>query len=151
MSHPDPGTEDREQALAYLGELREETLRLAWGEEVSAEDRRRIVVAAMIFGRQFEERVTGRSAELGEDELQRFLMGLMNGVVVEFARCEGLDENEAAGFLSEVGTRDHVLEFDEVLDAYVGGESGCTLDELLRDAVNSRRQRAVRSRRQGSV
>ena len=147
MSHP--GTEDREQARAYLGELREETMRLAWGEEVSAEDRLRIVIAAMIFGRQFEERVTGRSAELGEGELQRFLMGLMNGVVAEFARCEGLDENEAAGFLSEVGTRDHVLEFDEVLDAYAGGESGRMLDELLQDAVNGRRDRAIRSRRHG--
>ena len=105
----------------------------------------------MIFGRQFEERVTGRSAKLGEDELQRLLMGLMNGVVAEFARYERLDENEAAGFLSEVGTRDHVLEFDEVLDAYAGGKSGRTLDELLQDAVNSRRERAVRSRRQGPV
>jgi hypothetical protein len=149
VSHP--GTEDREQARAYLGELREETMRLAWGEEVSAGDRLRIIVAAIIFGRQFEERVIRHSAELGEDELQRFLMGLMNGVVAEFARCEGLDENEAAGFLSEVGTRDYVLEFDEVLDAFAGGESGYTLDELLQDAVNSRRQRAVRSRRQESV
>jgi len=151
MSHSVPCAEDREQALAYLGELREETMRLAWGEDTSIEERRRIVVAAMIFGRQFEERVTGRSAEPGEDELQRLLMDLISGVVAEFARCEGLDENEAAGSLSEVGTRDYVLEFDEVLDAYVGGESGRTLDELLRDAVNSRRERAARSRRRGSV
>jgi hypothetical protein len=151
VSRSDPGAEDREQALAYLEDLREETMRLAWGEDASAEDRRRIVVAAMIFGRQFEERVTRRSPELGEDELQRLLMDLMNGVVAEFARGEGLDENEAARFLSEVGTRDHVLEFNEVLDAYAGGESGRTLDELLQDAVNSRRERAVRSRRQGPV
>ena len=149
MSRSDPGAEDREQALAYLEELREETMRLAWGEGASAEYRRRIVVAAMIFGRQFEERVTGRSAELGEVGLQRLLMDLMNGVVAEFARLEGLDENETAGFLSEVGTRDHVLEFDEVLDAYAGGESGRMLDELLQDAVNGRRDRAIRSRRHG--
>lgn len=96
----------------------------------------------MIFGRQFEERVTRRSPEPGEGGLQLLLMDLMNGVAAEFARCERLVENEAAGFLSEVGTRDHVL------DAYAGGESGRTLDELLQDAVNSRRERAVRSRRQ---
>ena len=51
----------------------------------------------MIFGRQFEERVTRSSPELGEDGMQRLLMDLMNGVVAEFARCEGLDENEAGG------------------------------------------------------
>ncbi|HET7271431.1 MAG TPA: hypothetical protein VFI90_10145 [Rubrobacter sp.] len=61
----------------------------------------------------------------------------------------GLDENEAANFLSEVDTRDHVLEFDEVLDAYKG--SGRALDELLQDAVDSRRERAARSRRQWPV
>jgi hypothetical protein len=149
MSRSDPGTEDREQALTYLAELKEETMRLAWGEDASAEYRRRIVVAAMIFGRQFEERVTGRFAEPGEAGLQRLLMDLMNCVVAEFARCEGLDQNEAAGFLSEVGTRDHVLEFDEVLDAYEGGEPGRTLDELLQVAVNSRREKAARSRRPG--
>jgi hypothetical protein len=145
MSLSDPDAEEREQARAYLEELREETMRLAWGDDASAEYRRRIIVAAMIFGRQFEERVTGRSEEADEGGLQRLLMDLMNGVVAEFARREGLDENEAARFLSEVGTRDHVLEFDEVLDAYE--ESGRTLDELLQDAVNSRRERAIRSRR----
>jgi hypothetical protein len=47
-------------------------------------------------------------------------MGLMNDVVEEFARREGLDGDEAAEFLGEVGTRDHVLEFDEVIDVYEG-------------------------------
>lgn len=147
MTRSHPGAEDREQALAFLEELQEETMRLAWGEDASAEDRRRIVVAAIIFGRQFEDRVAERSTDLGEDGLQRLLLDLMSGVVAEFARIEGLDENEATEFLSEVGTRDHVLEFDEVLDAY--RESGRPLDELLQEAVNSRRDRAVRSRRQG--
>lgn len=110
MTSSDPGAEDREQALAYLEELQEETMRLAWGEDASANDRRRIVVAAMIFERQFEERVTRRSADLGEDELRRLLVDLMSGFVAEFARLEGLDENEATKFLSEVGTRDHVLD-----------------------------------------
>jgi hypothetical protein len=74
-------------------------------------------------------------------------MGLMNGVVEEFAKREGLDRDEAAEFLGEVVTRDHVLEFNEVLDAYTGGESGLTLDELLREAVEGREERAIRSRR----
>src|ERR671913_225059 len=131
----------------YLAELREETMLLAWGEDVSAEDRRRIVLAATIFGRQFDERVAERPSGSDEVELRRFLMGLMNGVVEEFARREGLDRDEAAEFLGEVVTRDHVLEFNEVLDAYTGGESGLTLDELLREAVKDREERAIRSRR----
>lgn len=45
MSRSDPGTEDREQALAYLKELGEDTMRQAWGDGVTAEDRRRIVLA----------------------------------------------------------------------------------------------------------
>lgn len=130
--------------LGYLAELREETMLLAWGEDLSAEDRRRIVLAAMIFGRQFDARVAERPAGSDEDELRRFLMSLMNGVVEEFARCEGLERDEAAEFLGEVGTRDHVLEFNEVLDAYEEDEeTGRTLDELLREAVESRREKAI--------
>jgi len=123
----------------------------AWGENASAEDRRRIVLAALIFGRQFEERVAEYPAGVGEADLQRFLMGLMNGVVEEFARREGLDRDEAAEFLGEVGTRDHVLEFNEVLDAYAGDEAGRTLDELLREAVESRREKATRAWREPGV
>ena len=40
-----------------------------------------------------------------------------------------------------------MLRFNEVLDAYAGGESGPTLDELLREAVDGRREKAIRSRR----
>jgi hypothetical protein len=123
----------------------------AWGENASAEDRRRIVLAALIFGRQFEERVAEYPAGVGEADLQRFLMGLMNGVVEEFARREGLDRDEAAEFLGEVGTRDHVLEFNEVLDAYAGDEAGRTLNELLREAVESRREKATRAWREPGV
>lgn len=121
---------------------------LAWEENASAVDRRRIVLAAVIFGRQFDERVAERPSGSSEDELRRFLMGLMDGVVEEFARREGLDRDEAAEFLGEVGTRDHVLEFNEVLDAYLGGEAGTTLDELLREAVESRREKATRAWRE---
>lgn len=144
---PGPPEGNRDSVLWYLAELREETMLLAWGEDVSAEDRRRIVLAATIFGRQFDERAAERPSGSDEDELRRFLMGLMNGVVEEFARREGLDRDEAAEFLGEVVTRDHVLEFNEVLDAYTGGESGLTLDELLREAVEGREERAIRSRR----
>jgi hypothetical protein len=144
-----PGEGDREVVLGYLAELREETMLRAWGEDVSAEDRRRIVLAATIFGRQFDERVAERPAGSDEAELRRFLMGLMNGVVEEFARREGLDRDEAAEFLGEVGTRDHVLEFNEVLDAYEEEEeTGRTLDELLREAVESRREKAIRAWRE---
>ncbi len=143
-----PPEGDRDAVLGYLTELREETMLLAWGENASVEDRRRIVLAATIFGRQFDERVAERPSGSSEAELRRFLMGLMNGVVEEFARREGLDRDEAAEFLGEVGTRDHVLEFDEVLEAYEGEETGRTLDELLREAVESRRVKATRAWRE---
>lgn len=144
-----PTEGDHEVVLGYLAELREETMLLAWGEDASAEDRRRIVLAAMIFGRQFDARVAERPAGSDEDELRRFLMSLMNGVIEEFARCEGLERDEAAEFLGEVGTRDHVLEFNEVLDAYEEDEeTGRTLDELLREAVESRREKAIRAWRE---
>lgn len=133
-----------DDAAAYLKELREETIRLAWGE-ASSEDRRRIVSAAIIFGRQFDERASEKPVGGGDDEVRRFLMDLMNRVVREFAEQEGISTNEAAGFLGEVGTRDRVLEFSEVLDVYAG--SGRPLDELLRGAVEERRERAFRSRR----
>jgi hypothetical protein len=143
---PGPPDGDRDAVLGYLTGLREETMLLAWGEGVSAEDRRRIVLAATIFGRQFDERMTERPSGSDEDELQHFLMSLMNGVVEEFARREVLDRNEAAEFLGEMVTRDHVLEFNEVLDVYTGGESKLTLDELLREAVEGREERAIRAK-----
>jgi hypothetical protein len=117
----------------------------AWGEEATAEDRRRIVLAAIVFGRQFEERAAERPPETDENGARRFLMDLMNRVVREFAREEGMEVGEAAGFLGEVGTRDRVLEFSEVLDAHA--ESGGPLDGLLREAVELRRERAFRAGR----
>jgi len=120
----------------------------AWGEETSAEDRRRIVRAAIVFGRQFEERAAERPPEADEESARRFLMDLMNRVVREFARREGMEVGEAAEFLGEVGTRDRVLEFSEVLDAHT--ESGGPLDGLLRElreAVDLRRERAFRAGR----
>ncbi len=133
-------------APAYLNQLREETMSRAWGEDVSPEDRRRIVVAATIFGSQLEERLAQRSPEVGAEELQRFLMALMDGVVEEFAEREGIDKSEAVSFLSEVSTRDYVLEFNEVLGAYAEDDSGRTLDEILQEAVDSRREKAIWAR-----
>jgi hypothetical protein len=118
-------------------------MRRAWGGGTSAEDRRRIVLAAVLFGRQFEERASGRP--FGEAESRRLLMDLMNGVIREFAASEGLTIDEAAGFLGRVGTRDRVLEFSEVLDAHA--ENGRPLDELLGEAVDLRRERAFRAGR----
>ncbi len=132
-------------AAAYLGQLREDTMRRAWGEEASAEDRRRIVSAAIIFSRQFDESLEDRPGDLDEAGARRLLMDLMNRVVREFAAQEGMETGEAAEFLGEVGTRDRVLEFSEVLDERSG--SGRPLDELLREAVDGRRDRAFRARR----
>ena len=137
------GTDDA--AVELLEKLEEETMRRAWGEEASPEDRRRIVSAAVIFGRQFDESRAGRQADLDEEGARRLLMDLMNRVVREFAAREGMDMGEAAEFLGEVGTRDRVLEFSEVLDEH--SESGKPLDGLLREAVDGRRERAFRARR----
>src|SRR3712207_5344348 len=142
--YPAGGSPDR--APAYLNQLREETMGRAWGEGVSPEDRRRIVVAATIFGSQLEERLAQRSPEAGGEELQRFLVALMDGVVEEFAEREGMDKSEAVTFLSEVSTRDYVFEFNEVLEAYAEDDSGRTLDEILREAVDSRREKAIWAR-----
>jgi hypothetical protein len=142
--HPAGGSPDL--APAYLNQLREETMSRAWGEDVSLEDRRRIVVAATIFGRQLEERLAQRPLEFGGEELQRFIMALMDGVVEEFAGREGMDKSEAVTFLSEVSTRDYVLEFNEVLDAYAEDDSGRTLDEILQEEVDSRREKAIWAR-----
>ena len=132
-------------AAAYLEQLREDTMRRAWGEEASAEDRRRIVSAAIIFSRQFDESLEDRPGDLDEAGARRLLMDLMNRVVREFAAQEGMETGEAAEFLGEVGTRDRVLEFSEALDEHSG--SGRPLDELLREAVDGRRDRAFRARR----
>ncbi len=146
VNDDDPAGGSPDEASAYLNQLREETMSRAWGEDVSPEDRRRIVVAATIFGSQLEERLAQRSPEAGGEELQRFLIVLMDGVVEEFAEREGMDKSKAANFLSEVSTRDYVLEFNEVLDAYAEDDSGRTLDEILQEAVDGRRKKAIWAR-----
>ena len=118
-------------------------MRRAWGGEASTGDRRRIVLAAILFGRQFEQRVPEQNP--GEDT-RRLLMDVMNGVIREFADREGMDAGEAAKFLGEVGTRDRVLEFSETLDEH--RKTGGPIDELLNEAVDLRRERAFRANRE---
>ena len=127
-------------APTHLDALREETMRRAWGER-DPETRRRIVAAAMIFGEQFDKQLAAGSPDAGRQEAQRMLMGVINASIEEFARRENLGREEAADFLSEVETRDLVLEFNEVLEAREI-EPEKTLDELLRDAVDSRLDKA---------
>ena len=135
---PDP-------ALVILEALDEETLRRAWGEK-SLEERRRIVTAAIIFGERFEQRVEEQPPEPSEASARRFLMALMNDVIQEFATREDVTRSEATNFLSDVGARDYVLEFNEVLETHASNDSGRTLDQVFREAIESRQEKAVWSR-----
>lgn len=136
------GKQEADPALAYLEELNEETMSLAWGPAKTPEDRRRIVLAATIFGRQFEERMRERPPEnLEEREFQRFLMALMNAVISEFAEREGIDKASAAAFLGDVAIRDYVLELNEVIEEFAD-EPERSLNEHLKAAVENREEHA---------
>jgi hypothetical protein len=143
VSREGPGeNQEADPSLAYLKELDEETMSLAWGPDKTPEDRRRIVLAATIFGRQFEERMRERPLEnLEEREFQHFLMSLMNAVILEFAGREGIDQASAAAFLGDLSTRDYVLEFNEVLEEFVD-EPEKSLEEHLKAAVENREAHA---------
>lgn len=133
-------------SLTYLRQLDDATMTLAWGPERSPEDRRRIVEAAVIFGQKFEERMAQNPPESLEDrDFQRFLMGLMNAVISEFAEREGLDPAAAASFLGDAATRDYVLELSEALDRFAE-DPDKPLNEHLRAAVEDRRHKAIWSR-----
>ena len=135
------GVED--PALVLLGRLDEETMTLAWGPDKSFEDRRRIAAAALIFDHKFEERMADNPPEsLDDAHFQRFLMGLMNAAIDEFAAAEGLDPTAAAAFLGDVGTRDLIFEFSDVLDRFAE-EPEIPLDRHLRATVEDRQDRAV--------
>lgn len=130
----------------YLSMLDGKTMSLAWGPDRSPEDRRRIMDAALIFGRMFDERmVEAPPASLEEKDFQRFLMGLMNAVIAEFAAREGTSEAEAGAFLGEIRNRDHVLELNEVLEAFAQ-DPNTPLDEHLRAAVEARQDKAIWAR-----
>ena len=115
---------------------------LAWGPDKMLEDRRRIILAAMIFGRQFEKRMRERPPEnLEEREFQRFLMALMNAVISEFAERERIDQASAAALLGNLSTRDYVLELNEVLEEFAN-EPETPLNEHLKAAVENREAHA---------
>jgi hypothetical protein len=134
------GEQEADPALAYLEELDEETMSRAWGPDKTPEDRRRIVLAATIFGRQFEERMRERPPEnLEEREFQRFLMALMNAVISEFAEREEIDQGSAGAFLGNISTRDYVLELNEVLEEFAN-EPEKSLNEHLKTAVENREE-----------
>ena len=136
------GEQEADPALAYLEELDEETMSRAWGPDKTPEDRRRIVLAATIFGRQFEERMRERPPEnLEEREFQRFLMALMNAVISEFAEREEIDQGSAGAFLGNISTRDYVLELNEVLEKFAN-EPEKSLGEHLKTAVENREEHA---------
>jgi hypothetical protein len=136
------GNQKADPALAYLEELDEETMNLAWGPDKTPEDRRRFVLAATIFGRQFEERMRERPPEnLEEREFQRFLMALMNAVISEFAEREGMDQASAAALLGDLNTRDYVLELNEVLEEFAN-EPEKSLNDQLKAAVANRQAHA---------
>ena len=117
-------------------------MNLAWGPDKTPEDRRRIVLAAIIFGRQFDERMQANPPEnLEEEHFRRFLMSLLNAVIAEFAGREDIYETSAAAFLGDITTRDYILEFNEVLEEFVD-ESDKPLDDLLRSAVENRQEHA---------
>lgn len=113
----------------------------AWGTQRSADERRRIVRSALILGHKLEEMLAQRQDELRPEEAQRFLMPIMNDTVVEFARQEGVSQDDATAFLGDVSNRDLVLEFNEALEAARG--TGLTLDEQLCRIVEARRDRAI--------
>lgn len=126
----------------YISKLEEDTMRRAWGDR-TAEERRRIVTAAVIFGRQLDDRLEQSPTPPGPEDTQRFLMSLMNAVVEEFAEREGMDRDRAASFLGDVTNRDHILEFNEVLEIYEAEDSDSSLDEVLREAIEDRREKAI--------
>ncbi|MGB3681932.1 MAG: hypothetical protein WA990_05545 [Rubrobacteraceae bacterium] len=140
--HPPRPNDAEDPAPGYLAALKEETMVRAWGGDKPPEYRRRVVSAAVIFGRQLETRMSANPPDSGEAGIQRFLMALMNSVISEFAAEEGLPEEAATGFLGAVETRDHVLEFNEVLEEF-HEDPGRTLDEHLASAVEDRRERAI--------
>lgn len=99
------------------------------------------MVAASIFGEQFDKLISTETPNADHQEAQRLLMDVINASIEEFARRENLEREEAAAFLSEVETRDLILEFNEVLEAHAA-EPERTLDELLTEAVDSRLDKA---------
>ncbi len=132
------------EANKLLEKLTEETMTRAWGERTFRE-RQRIATAAVIFAQEFDSRAAELPESTGETEVQRFLMTLMSAVVDEFAQQEEISREDATSFLSEVGTRDLVLEFNEVLGAWEQ-DPDSSLDERLSKAVDARQDKSIWAR-----
>lgn len=138
-----PAGRGADPALERLRQLDEQTMLFAWGPDRSAEERRRIVAAALIFGRKFEEGMAENPPEsLDDARFGRFLMGLMNAAIAEFAASEGLDDADAAAFMSDVGTRDAIFEFSDTLDR-AAEDPDTSLDEHLRATIGERQEKAI--------
>jgi hypothetical protein len=132
------------EANKLLEKLTEETMTRAWDERTFRE-RQRIATAAVIFAQEFDSRAAELPESTGETEVQRFLMTLMSAVVDEFAQQEEISRDDATSFLSEVGTRDLVLEFNEVLGAWEQ-DPDSSLDERLSKAVDARQDKSIWAR-----
>lgn len=130
-------------AHTYLSMLSEETMERAW-KGLSGDDRRRVCVAAILFGRKLDETLSKGDPKLVyEQDVQRLLMRLMNEVIADFSEAEDISTDEAGAFLSDVANRDRIFEFNEVIDAFESGETDESLDGLLSEAVKNRRERAL--------
>ena len=69
-------------------------------------------------------------------------MGLTNALISEFAERQGLDPAFAAAFLGDIGIRDYVLKFNEILEKYAADpekplnvEFGTRVSLVLRERV----------------
>ena len=96
-------------------------------------------------GPQSEERMNAHSPKTPTRESQRFLLGLMNALISEFAEREGLDPASAAAFLGDIGIRDSVPEFNEVLEKYAADPEK-PLNDHLRATAESSQEKAHWSR-----
>jgi len=133
-----------QKAQAYLDMLSRDTMEFAWGRR-TAQDRYRIMLAALLFGDEFERR-TRHGLPADEPGERRLLMDLMSAVIDRFADLEGLDREEAAAFLGDLTNRDHILELNEVIETFEQEDRQRSLDEVLREAVGRRKERRVWAR-----
>ncbi|MBX6765486.1 MAG: hypothetical protein IRY88_17735 [Rubrobacteraceae bacterium] len=133
-----------QKAQAYLDMLSGESMELAWGRRTD-QDRYRIMLAALLFGDEFERR-TRDGLPADEPGERRLLMDIMSAVVERFADLEKLDREEAAAFLGDLTNRDHILELDEVIETFEQEGGQRSLDEVLREVVERRKERRAWAR-----
>ncbi len=103
------------------------------------------MLAALLFGDEFERR-TRDGLPADEPGERRLLMDIMSAVVERFADLEKLDREEAAAFLGDLTNRDHILELDEVIETFEQEGGQRSLDEVLREVVERRKERRAWAR-----